>query len=566
MTRLALLPAAVLAPVELQAEFGAVPSGMVPLDCRPVLSHIAKLYRERGFDVAVAVHERADVIDSYLSRNPELKVRTFGIGVTRSIGETVQRALRRCTEPPDQLVVHFADTILRDEVPDGDVVVYAQLPDTFRWTTFRTDSDGRIGDVVDKQQDKGDGRDLKVFTGVFGIADVGRFAEELETALAEPRGEAGLDPFYTALRRYLNDLPQCRMTLHRAEQWFDVGHLDTYYTTRRTYFLNSRYFNSVDVDISRGVIRKSSRNEEKFRDEVRWYLDLPESLRHVSPRIFDHALSASPPWVEMEFYGYPTLNDAHLVGQWDAGLWRQALAAVGGLLDQLAGSVDDSVTAESASEAQRQMYQVKTLERLAPVLADPAFAPFLTDEVVVNGRRCLGLQHVVDRLPGLLRSTGALDPRPATVLHGDLCLSNILFDRRNVIVRVVDPRGSFGASGVYGDQLYDLAKLAHSFEGDYDLLVNGLFDLSWQAGALVLEPHLESHHLQVKALFDSWLAERVGAALPAVRLVESLLFLSMIPLHADRPRSQQAFLAQGLRLFTDVAQGMDAQGTHRDAG
>lgn len=553
MTRLALLPAAVLAPVELQAEFGAVPSGMVPLDSRPVLSHVAYGYRTRGFDVAVAVHERADVIDSYLTRNPELKLRTLGIGASRSIGETVLRALRRC-EGVDQLVINFADTILRDEIPDGDVVVYAEQPDTYRWTTFRTDDRGGLYDLVDKQQDKGDVEGLRVFAGVFGIADAARFVEELETAVAEPANEPRLDPFYTALRRYLNDRPG-QVTFHAATDWYDVGHLDTYYTTRRTFFLNSRYFNSVDVDISRGVIRKSSTSEDKFRDEVRWYLDLPDALRHVAPRIFGYDLWGSPPWVEMEFYGYPTLNDAHLVGHWDAGLWRQVLGAVGGLLDQLADHVDPAVDAPAAVQAQQQMYETKTLLRLAPVLADPGFAPFMAEEVVINGGRCLGLQQAVNRLPELLRTTGALDPRPATVLHGDLCLSNILFDRRNTIVRVVDPRGSFGAPGIYGDQFYDLAKLAHSFEGDYDLLVNGLFDLSWEGGTLRLDPHLESRHHRTKSLFASWLAERVGERLPAVRLVESLLFLSMIPLHADRPRSQQAFLARGLQLFTSVLDG-----------
>ncbi len=553
VTKLALLPAAVLAPVELQAEFGPVPSGMVPLDSRPVLSHIAQGYRARGFDVAVAVHERADVIDGYLARNPELKLRTLGIGATRSVGETVQRALRRCAGPIDQLVINFADTILADQVPDGDVVVYAEQPDTFRWTTFRLGEDGFLADLVDKGQDKGDWSDLKVFVGVFGIADVPRFAEELETALAEPISAPRLDPFYTALRRYLNDIGQGRVTFHRAERWYDVGHLDTYYTTRRTFFLNSRYFNSVDVDISRGVIRKSSTNEEKFRDEVRWYLKLPEDLRHVAPRIFAEDLTVSPPWVEMEFYGYPTLNDAHLVGHWDAGLWRQVMDAVGGLLDQLAAHDDPAVTPERAVLAQRQMYETKTLQRLQSVLVDPAFAPFCAETVVINGQRCLGLQGAIDRLPGLLSLSGALDARPATVLHGDLCLSNILFDRRNAIVRVVDPRGSFGEPGIHGDQVYDLAKLAHSFEGDYDFLVNGLFDLSWREGAVLLEPHLEPRHLRVKALFDTWLRLRVGDLLPAVRLVESLLFLSMIPLHADRPRSQQAFLARGLHLLSSVA-------------
>ncbi len=554
MSKLVVLPAAVLAPLELQAEFGEVPSGMVPLDSRPVLLHVAEAYRARGYDVVVAVHDRADIVESYFAHRPELGVRTVGIGRTTSIAETVLRALRRVPHEVEQLVVNFADTLLVDDLGPGNVIAFHEQADTYRWTTLRSDAVGTIREVRERFSDKG-ADDAKVVVGVFALEQVDRFVEELETALAEV--DPALDPFWTALRRHFNAAPPEQRRLHAAERWFDVGHLDTYYTTRRDYFLNSRSFNSVQVDTSRGVIRKSSENTDKFIDEVRWYLHLPRDLRHVAPRVFDHDLAARPPWVEMEFYGYPTLNDAYLVGQWDGGLWRQVLRAVGGLLDSFAAHQDEHISAAQASQARVAMYETKTLERLEPVLTDPSFARFRND-VVINGEQLLGLQEVTARLPELLQVSGALASRPSTVMHGDLCLSNILYDRRNSIVRVVDPRGSFGLPGVYGDQLYDLAKLAHSLEGDYDLLVNGLFDAAWATGGYELRPHLEPRHEQIKRLFSQWLTERVGPELPAVRLVEGLLFLSMVPLHADQPASQQAFLARGLQLVTAVARALPA--------
>jgi len=549
MTKLVLLPAAVLAPIELQAEFGEVPSGMVPLDSQPVLLHVASAYRARGFEVFVAVHERADVVEDYFGHRPALGVRTVGIGRTTSIAETVLRALRRVPHDVEQLVVNFADTLLVDDLGPGDVIAYQEQDDTYRWTTFRVDEErGDIHGVVERFRDKDEG-DTKVLVGVFAIADVARFMEELETALADDSPQ--VEPFYTAVRRHYNGRPAEDRRLHRAQRWFDVGHLDTYYTTRRDYFLNSRSFNSVQVDSSRGVIRKASHNTEKFIDEVRWYLHLPRELRHVAPRVFEHDLGARPPWVEMEFYGYPTLNDAYLVSQWDAGLWRLVLRAVGGLLDSFAEHCDEHLSAARSAQARRAMYETKTLDRLRPVLEDPVFARFLHN-VTVNGRPVLGLREVVDVLPELLTATGAVSSRAFTVVHGDLCLSNILFDRRNSIVRVVDPRGSFGAPGVYGDQLYDLAKLAHSLEGDYDLLVNGLFDGGWEPTGYRLRPHLDERHHRVKRLFTRWLAERAEEDLPAIRLIQGLLFLSMVPLHDDRPASQQAFLARGLQLVTAV--------------
>jgi hypothetical protein len=140
-----------------------------------------------------------------------------------------------------------------------------------------------------------------------------------------------------------------------------------------------------------------------------------------------------------------------------------------------------------------------------------------------------------------------------TVIHGDFCLSNILYDRRNRFIRLIDPRGEFGSIEVYGDYRYDLAKLCHSFEGDYDFFVNDLLELDWRGGELLYSAHLDSRHLEVKRLFRQWIQGRWKDKYAEIKLIESLLFLSMVPLHADRFRSQEAFLARGLELFTFIA-------------
>jgi hypothetical protein len=57
------------------------------------------------------------------------------------------------------------------------------------------------------------------------------------------------------------------------------------------------------------------------------------------------------------------------------------------------------------------------------------------------------------------------------------------------------------------------------------------------------------------------LGEMVVDGLPAggreVRVVMVGLFLSMLPLHADRPDRQQAFVANALRLYAEL-EGMRA--------
>ena len=54
-----------------------------------------------------------------------------------------------------------------------------------------------------------------------------------------------------------------------VNNWKDLGHLDTYYSVKQSIFLNSRDFNSLDVDLRRGLIRKTSVNSSKLREEIR---------------------------------------------------------------------------------------------------------------------------------------------------------------------------------------------------------------------------------------------------------------------------------------------------------
>ena len=142
-----------------------------------------------------------------------------------------------------------------------------------------------------------------------------------------------------------------------------------------------------------------------------------------------------------------------------------------------------------------------------------------------------------------------------TMMHGDFCFSNILYDFKSKSVKVIDPRGidNDGNFSMYGDMRYDVAKLAHSIVGLYDLIIAGMFDYNES------KPYEVSLRLEVA---DSVLAtqEQFRSMLFAGYSVEELsvypimvhLFLSMLPLHRDNPERQKAMLANALRLYIEL--------------
>jgi hypothetical protein len=163
----------------------------------------------------------------------------------------------------------------------------------------------------------------------------------------------------------------------------------------------------------------------------------------------------------------------------------------------------------------------------------------------INGHEHAGWRCLWARAQDLLPALH--NPRHAVLVHGDFCLGNILYDIGGGIVRVIDARGDWAAAGGGGgDARYDVAKLRHSLPGGYDFIVADLFDLQCDGQrSLQLRHGGEGRHRAVAAAFDQWIARRYD--LRQVQLIESLLFISMLPLHNDRPRRQLAMFATGMR-------------------
>jgi hypothetical protein len=552
VNKLLLLPTAKLVSPELRTEFGTIPTAMIPLDSRPAMQYIAEPYIARGYQLALAVGERSDLIQEYANRHPALGAILIDVGDSPTLGATILTALDRLPEMPDSLVINFADTFVGDELDGQDVVCFHEADDVYRWTTFQIDFGNRITCLADKDEDNPYGQVLPVFVGVFAFSNAGKFRDRLRSAVSGS-SDSDTDPFYLALVEYFNELRPDLRRLQRVSDWRDFGHLDTYYKTKRTFFLNRRFFNCVEIDERRGIVRKSSTNAEKLLNEMKWYLELPKGLRYIAPRVFDYSFAKAEPFMEMEYYSYPALNDVYLYGDLDLSVWTRVFQAIEAVIVQMHSHRFQPAGADQLRRAMQAMYEDKTRSRLKPILEDPRFQRFCGPTATINGEICMGLSRCLEVLPELARAVDVYAMNYFTVIHGDLCLSNILYDRRNSFIRVIDPRGEFGDVGVFGDMRYDLAKLSHSLEGDYDFIVNGLVETSWNVDGFVFKPQLDERHYAIKGLFHKWLLKQFAEYYDQIKLIESLLFLSMVPLHDDRFHAQEAFIARGLQTFTGVA-------------
>lgn len=112
----------------------------------------------------------------------------------------------------------------------------------------------------------------------------------------------------------------------------------------------------------------------------------------------------------------------------------------------------------SLSEA----YYHKTMNRLSQI---EDLVPFAREKVIrINGKNCRNVYFYKRELEKKLE---LLTCREFCFIHGDCTFSNLML-RENGMPVLIDPRGYFGFTEIYGDVRYDWAKLYYSIVGNYD--------------------------------------------------------------------------------------------------
>ena len=146
------------------------------------------------------------------------------------------------------------------------------------------------------------------------------------------------------------------------------------------------------------------------------------------------------------------------------------------------------------------------------------------------------------------------DVEELTIIHGDLCFSNIMVDNNFSFVKVIDPRGKFGQFDIYGDQRYEIAKLMHSIDGKYDFIIKELFDVEFNSGNCTIDYYINNRErpYDLYKIFLDVFKDEIGNDLKKIELIEALLFLSMIPLHTESVNQQMVMLAIGIEILNRV--------------
>lgn len=88
-----------------------------------------------------------------------------------------------------------------------------------------------------------------------------------------------------------------------------------------------------------------------------------------------------------------------------------------------------------------------------------------SDFFIINQKKCL---NVYKNWNLIIKTMNSFYSKEYFPIHGDLTFSNTLYDPKKNKIYIIDPRGYYGNSKIFGDVDYDWAKVYYSLIGNYD--------------------------------------------------------------------------------------------------
>lgn len=498
---------------ELFAEFGKIPPAFLPVGNKRLFSYqiaqFAHLYDRVG--LTLPADFQLDEADAAW-----LQARDIDVWPTRP-GAPLAEALLQ--------TLHDAGCSGRVDILYGDTLITDSLQEGSNWLAV-----GQTDEYYDwYHTEPASGQPGGAWTGMFSFAD-----EALLRACLE--GSSSFIESVNAYGRAIGGLSHWPV-----QHWLDFGHVHTYFDSKRI-ITTQRHFNQLCVHD--GVVTKCSDDSAKVLAEASWFEQAPACVKpFLAP--FISRIETEPCGYQLEYLHLAALNELYVFGRLPERVWSKIFAACDNYL-KAAQAVQVPVQLPSDPARLRHTYLDKTLQRLDAYAAQTRCnldAPWR-----LNGAAAPSLRDMAHHAANAVVDSAVRDG----FIHGDLCFSNILFDFRAGRIKIIDPRGTDarGYPTAYGDPRYDIGKLAHSVLGLYDFIVAGFHVLQVDGQAMEFRV-LAERCAPVQARFRATaFCGRMPHAWDCYPVMV-LLFLSMLPLHADDRRRQQALMANGIRLYLD---------------
>lgn len=507
---------------ELEAEFGRIPPSFLPIGHDCLYIEQIKLLRSWGVEkIYMTLPKDFEYSKFHTQKFKKFNIEIILIATNTSLGQAVYEATRKIKEVTPFFIMH-GDTLFTGRPPN--IVNFFSIDDKpthYRWGTV-------LQELVEGKQ--------KVLTGLFHFENKEKLMKALELEQFD---------FEAAIKSLVNE----RFLYTKIEGWLDFGHLQTFFQSKN-FVKTSRYFN--ELVFNKNTVIKSSESK-KIISEANWYENIPDILRLYSATYLGRRGKNG---YELRNEVLPTLHDLYIFSRLEIDTWLLIKSSIS---DYLNLCYSDSKVHSEVSKISEINYIEFLIKKTKNRIIDWARSEDidLFENWELNNELLPSIDHIIKYCESNLMQ------RESTynfgVMHGDLCFTNIFYDSRSQLIKVIDPRGHIfdDQDSIYGFLQYDLAKINHSLVGYDEILANRY--IHHQSSKYQIKFELEESVLRkrIRGVFASM--EILGQSInsPNIQILTILLFISMVPLHADHKQRQRAFIALALSLFKNHMDGYD---------
>ena len=525
---------------ELAKIFGEIPSGLIPLNGKPVIFRIIDKLIDEGFKkISITVGYKKEILEQIVKEQykNQCDLEFISTDFKKPPGNSIKTATNNCNER--KLLIILGDTLIENNLIDlvnkgkNFVITSQEFSHTKNWCVV-TKRENEIEEIFDKEELANNGK-YHALVGCYFINN----QNLLKNVLSEFSDNQKLE-----ISSIIEKIKEKEgFQLEFAKKWHDVGHLENYYSTKQ-FVLKTRYFNKLQFEQLGENVIKTSTNKEKLIDEIKWYDEIPEDVLDLVPKKIDSSTQEKP-FIKLEYIKHPTLSELWLYSEFPVDFWKKIMQELFGIIQRF-----KKYNLNVTKQEYHSMYLEKTLNRINQVIEEDKIFRKIFDQdfIFINNKKLKNWNLMKNKIEEKIDKM--YNENDNCLIHGDLYFANILYNSEKNIFKLIDPRGIWGNT-IGGDIKYDIAKIRHSVVGCFDIITNGLYSIKYERkNEIEFNVFKPKNYEIICNELDNNIERRWN--LDEIKMIEGLLFISMLPLHSDNVERQLAFFCVGLERLNEI--------------
>ncbi len=454
------------------------PKALVPVNNLPILFHLFEKFQNKHF--IIITDYKKEVMKNYLQTFANVEYQIIETGGKGTCAGVKQAAGLLPEEEP--FLLTWSDIIIPidlklppgygDETDINPVVDYIGISQSFpcRWSY----KDGKFAEEISCEH---------------GVAGFFLFTDKEKINAVPDNGE---------LVRWMKDsgLKFSETGLNGTKEF---GTIEEYNKLQQS---KCRPFNRITIKSDRFIKEAIDRHGRELANrEWAWYKKADEIGFSAHPQIY----STDP--LEMELIHGRNIYEYQLSYTEKKEILKKLVETLKELHSR------ESILADFSDC--KETYFNKTFYRIEKI---KNLVPFANEEyITVNGKRC---RNVFFSKPKVEHMLEQMTCDRFCFIHGDCTFSNLML-REDGSPVLIDPRGYFGNTEIYGDPRYDWAKLYYSIVGNYDKFNLKEFRLEIMKNDVRLD--IASNHWED---LERTFFELTGTNPEEIKLIHALIWLS----------------------------------------